>query len=304
MPDRWQFRSSRGANPIPPTSCRRRRRYVLRRKPPGRLLPSAHAIEREFRVIEALGASSDVPVPAALLLCEDETVVGTAFYLMDWVAGRILRNPSFPEVPAGDRPAHSEAIIDALARLHRVDVIRAGLDVAAMAAKRVPGPDHIDPVQPCQRIDDRFAVGRTIARRHLRKTRIAEYPPRDPVHQIERRADDGLVLAKQQGGGHRHVARRAERLDHPEFAFDGMRGGQQAARRLAPQYVASCRRRQEVGGIRLAPLELRNCQRSGIARQAFQQVRIQTIKVEFEIRSHGTGARRSLRRAHLVDSSP
>jgi aminoglycoside phosphotransferase (APT) family kinase protein len=104
------------------------RRYVLRRKPPGRLLPSAHAVDREFRVISALGAASDVPVPRALLLSVDETVIGTAFYFMDWVQGRILRDPSFPEVPASSRPAHGEALVDALARLHRVDYRAVGLD--------------------------------------------------------------------------------------------------------------------------------------------------------------------------------
>jgi aminoglycoside phosphotransferase (APT) family kinase protein len=104
------------------------RRYVLRRKPPGQLLPSAHAVEREFRVISALGASTNVPVPAALLLCEEPEVVGTPFYLMDWVAGRMLRDPAFPEVQAAARPAHSVAIVDALARLHQVNLVSAGLE--------------------------------------------------------------------------------------------------------------------------------------------------------------------------------
>ena len=103
------------------------RRYVLRRKPPGRLLPSAHAVDREFRVISALGRGSDVPVPRALLLCEDEGVIGTMFYVMDWVEGRILRDPAFPEVPPGRRRAISLALVDALARLHKVDPVAIGL---------------------------------------------------------------------------------------------------------------------------------------------------------------------------------
>ena len=103
------------------------RRYVLRRKPPGRLLPSAHAVDREFRVISALGAASDVPVPRAWLLCEDDSVIGTAFYVMDWVQGRILRDPSFPGIAAAARPGYSRALVDALARLHRVDPGAAGL---------------------------------------------------------------------------------------------------------------------------------------------------------------------------------
>ena len=79
--------------------------YVLRRKPPGRLLPSAHAVEREYRVLTAL-RDSDVPVPRTYWLCEDETVIGTAFFVMDCVAGRVLWDPSLqdagPSRAAGD----------------------------------------------------------------------------------------------------------------------------------------------------------------------------------------------------------
>lgn len=103
-------------------------RYVLRRKPPGRLLPSAHAVEREFRVIAALRATGSVPVPRAWLLCEDEQVIGTTFYVMDFADGRILRDPALPEVPPEQRAAHSEALVDALARLHNVDYRAAGLE--------------------------------------------------------------------------------------------------------------------------------------------------------------------------------
>jgi aminoglycoside phosphotransferase (APT) family kinase protein len=102
-------------------------RYVLRRKPPGRLLASAHAVDREFRVISALGRGSDVPVPRAHLLCEDEGVIGSMFYVMDWVEGRILRDPAFPEVPVPARRETSLALVEALARLHRVDPAAVGL---------------------------------------------------------------------------------------------------------------------------------------------------------------------------------
>jgi aminoglycoside phosphotransferase (APT) family kinase protein len=71
------------------------RRYVLRRKPPGKLLPSAHAVEREYRVITALHASG-FPVARTYCLCEDDTIIGTAFYVMDYVAGRVLWDPSLP----------------------------------------------------------------------------------------------------------------------------------------------------------------------------------------------------------------
>src|SRR5215510_7744169 len=73
------------------------RAYVLRRKPPGKLLPSAHAIEREYRVMRALAATG-VPVPRMLALCEDETVIGTPFYVMEHVAGRVFWDPRLPEI--------------------------------------------------------------------------------------------------------------------------------------------------------------------------------------------------------------
>ncbi len=103
------------------------RRFVLRRKPPGKLLPSAHAVDREYRVITAL-AATDVPVPRTYVLCEDESVIGTAFYVMDWVAGRVFADPMLPGVTPADRAALYDAMNDVLARLHRVDWKRVGLE--------------------------------------------------------------------------------------------------------------------------------------------------------------------------------
>jgi aminoglycoside phosphotransferase (APT) family kinase protein len=78
--------------------------YVLRRKPPGKLLPSAHAVDREFRVIAALRAT-DVPVPEALVLCEDPEVVGTVFYVMRYVPGRVLSELTLPGLASAERRA-------------------------------------------------------------------------------------------------------------------------------------------------------------------------------------------------------
>jgi aminoglycoside phosphotransferase (APT) family kinase protein len=103
------------------------RRYVLRRKPPGVLLPSAHAIDREFRLMRALGAGSDVPVATALALCEDPAVLGTAFYVMAHVDGRIFWNPALPELDAARRAPVFRAMVDALARLHAVQPADVGL---------------------------------------------------------------------------------------------------------------------------------------------------------------------------------
>src|SRR5215475_13026 len=74
--------------------------YVLRRKPPGRLLASAHAVDREFRVLGAVRGSS-VPVAQPLHLCAEESVIGSVFYVMEYVPGRIFWDPSLPEIGAG-----------------------------------------------------------------------------------------------------------------------------------------------------------------------------------------------------------
>ena len=102
------------------------RHYVLRRKPPGKLLPSAHAVDREFRVISALN-KTNVPTPLAYALCEDESVVGTAFYIMEYCDGRVLWDPLLPEVAKEGRLAIYRAKFEALARLHAVDYAALGL---------------------------------------------------------------------------------------------------------------------------------------------------------------------------------
>ncbi|HUF55501.1 MAG TPA: phosphotransferase family protein [Thermohalobaculum sp.] len=101
-------------------------RMVLRRKPPGDLLPSAHAIDREYRVMRALGEQG-YPVPPMLALCEDRGVVGTEFYLMGHVEGRVFFDTGLPELSREDRRAAYDALIDRLADLHLIDWQAAGL---------------------------------------------------------------------------------------------------------------------------------------------------------------------------------
>lgn len=102
------------------------RRYVLRRKPPGKLLPSAHAVDREFRVISALCAQA-FPVAEPVLYCDDEAIAGTAFYVMGFVDGRVFWEPQMP----GSNPAERAAVYDAMnrtiARLHGYEPTRIGL---------------------------------------------------------------------------------------------------------------------------------------------------------------------------------
>jgi aminoglycoside phosphotransferase (APT) family kinase protein len=101
-------------------------RYVLRRKPPGKLLKSAHMVECEYYVLKALKASG-FPAPRALALCEDETVAGSVFYLMSHVEGRIFWDPAMPESTREERAGVYDAMNEALARLHAIDVAAAGL---------------------------------------------------------------------------------------------------------------------------------------------------------------------------------
>ncbi len=102
------------------------RNYVLRRKPPGKLLPSAHAVDREYRVLSAL-RDSDVPVPRTYCLCTDETVIGTAFYLMDYVVGRVFWDPSLLALDKTERQAVYADMNRVIAALHRVDYRAVGL---------------------------------------------------------------------------------------------------------------------------------------------------------------------------------
>ena len=103
------------------------RDYVLRRKPPGELLASAHAVDREFRVISAL-ADTDVPVPRTYALCEDDSVIGSMFYVMEYLDGRVFWDPSLPEISDNDeRTAIYDDMNRVLAALHMVDPDAVGL---------------------------------------------------------------------------------------------------------------------------------------------------------------------------------
>lgn len=102
------------------------RNYVLRRKPPGQLLKSAHAVDREYRVITALHAAG-FPAPRTFGLCTDDAVIGTWFYVMDCVDGRIIWDNAFPDVSRADRPAHFDAMNATIAQLHNFDPESIGL---------------------------------------------------------------------------------------------------------------------------------------------------------------------------------
>jgi len=100
--------------------------YVLRRKPPGELLKSAHAVDREFRVLSAL-ANTEVPVVEVYHLCEDDSVIGSMFYLMEFKQGRVFWNPALPEATNAERTEVFDQMNQVMVALHRVDVDAVGL---------------------------------------------------------------------------------------------------------------------------------------------------------------------------------
>ncbi len=102
------------------------RQYVLRKRPSTAALPSAHRVDREFQVLQALW-DTDVPVPRARVLCEDPDVIGSMFFVMDRVRGRLFSDPTLPGCTPAERRAIHGSLLDVLARLHAVDVAALGL---------------------------------------------------------------------------------------------------------------------------------------------------------------------------------
>jgi aminoglycoside phosphotransferase (APT) family kinase protein len=121
-----QFKGGQ-SNPTYKVSDAAGRRFVLRRKPPGKLLPSAHAVDREFRVIHALYPTG-FPVAKPHVLCEDALVIGTPFYVMDFVAGRVLWDQSLPGMTKTERAAIWDELNRVIAQLHGIDYRAVGLE--------------------------------------------------------------------------------------------------------------------------------------------------------------------------------
>ncbi|SMY24961.1 unnamed protein product [Zymoseptoria tritici ST99CH_1A5] len=104
------------------------KKYVMRKKPPGKLLSkTAHQVDREYRIIHAL-KDTDVPVPKAMCLCTDTSIVGTDFYIMSFLDGRIFADPSFPDVSPKDRNAMWKSAVETLAKFHRTSPKSVGME--------------------------------------------------------------------------------------------------------------------------------------------------------------------------------
>ena len=104
-----------------------KKKYVMRRKPPGQLLRSAHAVDREYRVMSALN-KVNYKVPTAHLMCEDESVVGTIFFVMNFIEGRVFWDPLMPDLTNEERTLVYDSINETLAELHKVDYKAIGLE--------------------------------------------------------------------------------------------------------------------------------------------------------------------------------
>ena len=114
------------------------RHYVLRKKPPGHLLPSAHAVEREHRVMTAL-QDTGVPVPRIYGLCEDSSIIGTPFFIMEYVEGRVFWDPALPGLAPQERGALYDEMNRVIALLHQVDyLMKKGNDTVHFIIKSTP----------------------------------------------------------------------------------------------------------------------------------------------------------------------
>jgi aminoglycoside phosphotransferase (APT) family kinase protein len=138
--------------------------YVLRRKPPGPVLASAHAVDREYRVMSALGGHTNVPVPRTYVLCTDESVIGTWFFVMERVCGRIFWDVTLPEVAVNERAAYFDAMNATIAALHSADFAAIGLadygkpgDYARRQIKRWSG-QYLQDVADAGRVQDMDAL--------------------------------------------------------------------------------------------------------------------------------------------------
>ena len=121
-----QFKGGQ-SNPTYRVTAADGKNYALRRKPPGKLLPSAHAVDREYKVIKAL-YEQKFPVARPYVLCEDESVIGTMFYLMDCVEGRVLWDQALPGMSKAERAAIWDELNSVIAKLHLIDYRAAGLE--------------------------------------------------------------------------------------------------------------------------------------------------------------------------------
>ncbi|HEU5177470.1 MAG TPA: phosphotransferase family protein, partial [Burkholderiales bacterium] len=126
IPTVEQFKGGQ-SNPTYRLTAADGKKYVLRRKPPGKLLPSAHAVDREFKVISAL-SKVGFPVARPHVLCEDDSVIGTAFYVMDYVEGRVLWDPALPGMTKAERAAIWDEQNRVIALLHSIDYRAIGLE--------------------------------------------------------------------------------------------------------------------------------------------------------------------------------
>jgi aminoglycoside phosphotransferase (APT) family kinase protein len=159
--------------------------YVLRRKPTGHLLPSAHAIDREYRVMRALSGTA-VPVPEVFALCEDDRVIGSVFYVMEFLGGRIFWDPRLPGLAPAERRAMFHSMNAVIAALHLIDYVAGGL---AEAGQLHGAPNRaLEPAIP--RLGDREAArdgsaDRLAAAASPRRRRAAHRPRRLPHRQSD-----------------------------------------------------------------------------------------------------------------------
>lgn len=165
------------------------RRFVLRKKPASVKVSSAHAIEREFRVLQSL-RGSNVPVPRGLLLCEDDTILGTPFYIMEYVDGRIFFDPTLPGMSRRDRAAAYTSAVEVLANIHSLDFRAVGLGNFG----RSSGGYFNRQIQTLARVANKQVIRAKLALRGKPLGCVPSTSPRGTIHLFILSGKDGFSL--------------------------------------------------------------------------------------------------------------
>ncbi|KAI9906376.1 hypothetical protein PsorP6_002796 [Peronosclerospora sorghi] len=177
-------------------------KWVLRKKPHGEILPSAHDVEREYRILKAL-EHTEVPVPRVVLLCKDVTILGTVFYLMEYIDGRIFQDPLLSGIKPMHRYAMYSSVIDSLVKLHNVEYRKIGLE------------NFGKPNNYCQRVVARWRRQVLGGQRIFHEAGIKENPKLVPLQEWLAQNADGVDNATV-------TLNEEPRIVHGDFRIDNV----------------------------------------------------------------------------------
>ena len=277
--------------------------YVMRAKPGpvAKLLPSAHAIEREFRVMQALHGTA-VPVARMHVLCEDESVIGRAFYVMEFVQGRVLWDQELPGMKPAERRELYLELNRVLAALHNVPYLERGLETYGRPAIRLQSAfqvGHI--VQGCQHTVELQVELASLSGLHAWEFLIPEHATLYKFHDIKGASDHRFVFTQHMHARHRH-RRAMQGLHDAKLALDRVGRGQQFGdgTGFGAHHILGRRRDELVGGVGLPTFEHFHLQRADKLRHVLLEPARQGRFINTMLRAHGSGSAEGVVLAHLT----